>query len=469
MKKLFGLVAILATITSHAALTPVSGSGAVDSVNTQTGVVILNTDNISEGSTNLYFTTARARASVSASSPLTLSSGAFGCQVASGSLAGCLSSADWTTFNAKQSALSFSSPLLNTAGTISLTNVPVSLSGVPASTISYEVDGSRSDSYTADGSISRPYKTVMACINRIIANGDNSQSKVYQCKVHGSQIYAESISLEDTHLTDILLDCDGVAGSCDIRPASGNALQSTANNDLLHLLHLQGFMFDSPVVLSNGGGQHFLEDSGYCSSCTFNSTQSLTNAGDWELRDSYIEDDISLDGSAMFIDNSNGTAGIASINGSTVILDDAVATGTISNDATGTMVVRGGSRLGSDAGTFTNAGTLQLYPSFVRSPITNSGTLQLRGGNIRTKDLTNTGTVTPEVPLANFISFASGITTCTGSSQNVAHGLGYVPQHVLISVQDNNSANFVITEGSHTSTNLVFTCTSGAKVKALAF
>ena len=40
----------------------VSGGGAVDSVNGQTGVVVLDTDNISEGSTNLYFTDARVNA-----------------------------------------------------------------------------------------------------------------------------------------------------------------------------------------------------------------------------------------------------------------------------------------------------------------------------------------------------------------------------------------------------------------------
>ena len=39
-------------------------AGAVDSVNGQTGVVVLDTDDISEGSTNLYFTDARARSAI---------------------------------------------------------------------------------------------------------------------------------------------------------------------------------------------------------------------------------------------------------------------------------------------------------------------------------------------------------------------------------------------------------------------
>jgi hypothetical protein len=37
-------------------------SGAVDSVNGQTGLVVLDTDDVSEGATNLYFTDARAKA-----------------------------------------------------------------------------------------------------------------------------------------------------------------------------------------------------------------------------------------------------------------------------------------------------------------------------------------------------------------------------------------------------------------------
>jgi antitoxin component YwqK of YwqJK toxin-antitoxin module len=43
----------------------ISSTAAVDSVNGQTGVVVIGTDDVAEGSTNLYFTSARAAASVS--------------------------------------------------------------------------------------------------------------------------------------------------------------------------------------------------------------------------------------------------------------------------------------------------------------------------------------------------------------------------------------------------------------------
>jgi hypothetical protein len=86
-------------------------------VNLGSGTAALNvaptTDALPEGSTNLYFTDARARAAISASSPATYNStsGVIGVQTASGSQAGALSSADWTTFNNKESAI--------TAGTTS--------------------------------------------------------------------------------------------------------------------------------------------------------------------------------------------------------------------------------------------------------------------------------------------------------------------------------------------------------------
>ena len=94
------------------------GSG-VSSVNTLVGAVVLDTDDIQElaSPTNKWFTDTRARAALSASSPLTYNSGtgAFGIQVATGSQNGYLSSTDWTTFNNKQNALT--NPVTGTGAT----------------------------------------------------------------------------------------------------------------------------------------------------------------------------------------------------------------------------------------------------------------------------------------------------------------------------------------------------------------
>ena len=76
----------------------------------------LTTAVVAESGTNLYYTDARARASVSASAPLSYdtNSGQLLLARASGSSNGYLSSADWTTFNSKQNALGFTP--LNKAG-----------------------------------------------------------------------------------------------------------------------------------------------------------------------------------------------------------------------------------------------------------------------------------------------------------------------------------------------------------------
>lgn len=68
--------------------------------------VAATTDNIAEGSTNLYFTSTRGRSILSATSPVaySTSTGVISMPVATGSVSGYLSSTDWSTFNGKANA-----------------------------------------------------------------------------------------------------------------------------------------------------------------------------------------------------------------------------------------------------------------------------------------------------------------------------------------------------------------------------
>jgi hypothetical protein len=83
-----------------------------------------STDGLPEGSSNLYFTAARAVTALAGlyevpltfGSGLTRASNAIACNVASGSVAGCLSSADFTTFAAKQAALTAYSTISGLSG-----------------------------------------------------------------------------------------------------------------------------------------------------------------------------------------------------------------------------------------------------------------------------------------------------------------------------------------------------------------
>lgn len=88
-------------------------------------------------------------------------------------------------------------------------------------------------------------------------------------------------------------------------------------------------------------------------------------------------------------------------------------------------------------------------------------------GNVVTADLAD-GSVTK----AKAAVFFSAETTATGSAQNVAHGLGVAPAGVLIVPTDTSPAVagvYTVVEGTHTSTNVVVTVTSGKKFKVFAW
>lgn len=60
-----------------------------------------------------------------AGAPLYIDGGYVLCGAAGSGVPGCITAADWSTFNAKESALTFSAPLSRAVNTISLGNVPV--------------------------------------------------------------------------------------------------------------------------------------------------------------------------------------------------------------------------------------------------------------------------------------------------------------------------------------------------------
>lgn len=64
--------------------------------------------------------------------------------------------------------------------------------------------------------------------------------------------------------------------------------------------------------------------------------------------------------------------------------------------------------------------------------------------------------------------FQSGVETGIGTSQSIPHSLGVVPAITLASVYSSPS-NYSISEGSHTSSDLIVTATSGIKFKIVAF
>lgn len=65
--------------------------------------------------------------------------------------------------------------------------------------------------------------------------------------------------------------------------------------------------------------------------------------------------------------------------------------------------------------------------------------------------------------------FVSTEQTANGSSQTVAHGFGVIPSQVMVILTEFASNLSVdVTEGTHTTTNVVVTITSGVKYKVFA-
>lgn len=120
---------------------------SVTSVNAYAGPnVVLTSDDVTEGATNKYFTTARARAVVSATSPLSYnaSTGTLSMTAASVANNGYLSAADFTTFTNKQNTL--------TAGVDYITP-NVSINPATKTKITYDAKGlvlAGADATTAD-------------------------------------------------------------------------------------------------------------------------------------------------------------------------------------------------------------------------------------------------------------------------------------------------------------------------------
>lgn len=105
------------------------------------------------------------------------------------------------------------------------------------------VDGNRADAYTADGTVYRPFKTIMAAVNQVIANGDNS-TQIYQLDI-APATYVETVDLTNSALYNLILNGPGAK----IAPSSGNALQNTNNNNLFQSTFI-GLTFSGPVSFS---------------------------------------------------------------------------------------------------------------------------------------------------------------------------------------------------------------------------
>lgn len=145
--------------------------------------------------------------------------------------------------------------------------------GFPATTL-LQVDGSRVDVYVADGTMLRPFKTIMAAVNQVIANGDNTSAKPYTIKI-APGTYAETIILENTALKHLQITGSGPYIGLNV---SVNAVQSTTENDAFSCLIISNMLISGNVTIEgeSDGTSAFGNDLSF-TDCYIGGTASFKN------------------------------------------------------------------------------------------------------------------------------------------------------------------------------------------------
>ena len=113
------------------------------------------------------------------------------------------------------------------------------------------VDNHRTDSFVPDGSFDRPFATIMAAVNQVATNGDNSASVPYVIYI-APGTYPETIDLSNTAVTNIIFQGSNgvIVGSNTMNTPAVLAL----NND-----QLAQVFFVNMVFQLNGSASHGIE------------------------------------------------------------------------------------------------------------------------------------------------------------------------------------------------------------------
>jgi hypothetical protein len=166
--------------------------------------VVLTTNDVAEGTTNKYFTDARVRNAISAVAPLNFNatSGVLSMTAASGSSDGYLSSADFTTFNNKQTALTagvdYATPsgnitgnAANVTGIVSIANGGTGTSTAAGALVALgaEPSDNKSNDILVDGASTTKFPTFKAIkdyVDQQSANAGVADNSITSAKINGT-------------------------------------------------------------------------------------------------------------------------------------------------------------------------------------------------------------------------------------------------------------------------------------------
>lgn len=286
------------------------------------------------------------------------------------------------------------------------------------------VDGSRTDTYTANGTSAKPFLTITAAINQIIANGDNEDNSngAYAILI-SPHAYNENIVLNDPALVNLIfkgLDQRTQRQTLiGMGEASGYAFDSSSNNTNLRTLTVTNLSFFGNVRLKGDvNNTNFISNGAIFLGCEFTTQDNgleITNAGAASFQNCSFTQAGSgsttvTNSEFIIFANSTGnvhqtitlvTDGGNSPNnwsGETfVCLHNQVSISSAVVGAGSFLMLRAGTRLGFPGSSLDISGLVQAYDSFIRSNITVNvgGELNLRGTQYSsTATVTNNGTIT---------------------------------------------------------------------------
>jgi hypothetical protein len=279
------------------------------------------------------------------------------------------------------------------------------------------VDGTRTDTYTADGTQLYPFKTIQAGINQVVTNGDNA-TYVYNIFV-ASTTYVENLTLNSLSLKRITFKgAVDYHGNGPTVTSVGTVLDSSSNNGNLVSWSFQNMTFSGNVNIVGATNLTLFgsEQAGF-SRCNLTATNvTINNIGFISFYDSLVP----LQGGIFLVKNVgfgliSGGDGLTTVGTLQVVTDGAVnkpsgfgntnlivertlvALGTITVDATSYLQGRIGARFGTGAGSISISGTLEAYSSFFRGGLTvNAGGTFTDHGSSRNGTFTNNGTYNPD-------------------------------------------------------------------------
>ena len=178
----------------------------------------------------------------------------FALPTASASNRGALSPADWTTFNSKQSALTFSAPLVNTGGVVSFTEL------LPVNSQAVYVNVAGNDT-TGNGTYDRPYASIGKALTSIT---DSSSAKPYIVHIEAGT-YSES-GLEipvwvflvgsEQQPTKVI----DSSGSIKINSASFGSGSERIGMSNLNLINSTGITIDFQAIGGSGANDFYFDN-----------------------------------------------------------------------------------------------------------------------------------------------------------------------------------------------------------------